>query len=387
MKIVHVINYFQHQLGYQEYFLAREQAKAGHDVAVITSNKYFPYPDYEKTAKPILGERVFHPREEDIEGFKVIRLKGIFEQPGRRIWLLGLFEKLREIRPDLVICHGEYTYYTLSLAFIRKLLKFKLVVDCHALYTELSKDKAGVFSKIVKYIFRTFVWSDRSIAWIAVADQCRNLMVNEYGFEGNIPVVPLGSDVHRFMPDFKTRSKMRNNLGVKDGEILIIYTGKLVYSKDPALILEACEELFEKYQLKILFVGDLAESYEGRFNVLKSRMNDRVIHIGAVSNSQIHQYYQAADIAVWPKEASMSSVDAMSCGLPIIVSNYLTERLKNNNGIGIKESNIADLRNAIEKLSSDAELRVSMGMQGRKLVEMELSWEKIAKKFVEIASE
>ena len=57
MKIIQIINYFQHQIGYQEYFLAKEQAEAGHNVTIISSDRYFPFPDYESTVKSILGNR------------------------------------------------------------------------------------------------------------------------------------------------------------------------------------------------------------------------------------------------------------------------------------------------------------------------------------------
>ena len=57
MKIVHVCDYIQPQLGYQEYYLAKEHAKMGHEVTVITSDRYYPFPNYENTAEKILGDR------------------------------------------------------------------------------------------------------------------------------------------------------------------------------------------------------------------------------------------------------------------------------------------------------------------------------------------
>jgi hypothetical protein len=42
MKIVHIVDYFQPVLGYQEAFLAKEHAKLGHEVFVITSDRYAP---------------------------------------------------------------------------------------------------------------------------------------------------------------------------------------------------------------------------------------------------------------------------------------------------------------------------------------------------------
>jgi len=37
VRILHVTQYFLPWLGYQEYYLAREQARAGHEVMVLTS--------------------------------------------------------------------------------------------------------------------------------------------------------------------------------------------------------------------------------------------------------------------------------------------------------------------------------------------------------------
>ena len=36
MKIVHLIGYFQPEFGYKEYYIARNQLKAGHEVHLIT---------------------------------------------------------------------------------------------------------------------------------------------------------------------------------------------------------------------------------------------------------------------------------------------------------------------------------------------------------------
>ena len=70
MKILHIINYFQPQLGYQEYFLAKEQVKMGHKVYVVTSNLYFPFPNYEQTFQNILGPRKFNPGNKNIDGIR-----------------------------------------------------------------------------------------------------------------------------------------------------------------------------------------------------------------------------------------------------------------------------------------------------------------------------
>lgn len=386
MKIVHVINYFQHQLGYQEYYLAKEHAKAGHDVYVITSNKYFPFPDYDNTLKNILGEREFKPREESIDGIKVIRLKGKLEQPARRIWLKGLLKKIREIKPDIIISHGESTYSTAILSLMLKFSKFKLITDSHTHYTEYYKKDKSFKTKIILFFFRNLVWKNKKLKIIAVTNQTKVFLNREYEIDSDkMNIIPLGTDTEMFCPDLDIRKSVRNELNISDNEILIIYTGKIVQSKNPALIIEACSGLFNKYNLKIIYIGSVGKEYSDKFNRLKKDFDKYIIHHEAVPNSEIHKYYQAADIGIWPKEASMSSVDAVSCGLPVIISDYLGERISNQNGIGIKENNLESLKKAILELVSDKKLLELMGKNGRLLAEKHFDWKYISQQFIELA--
>ena len=57
MRILHVIHYYHEGFGYQENWLAAHQIKLGHEVCVVTSDYYFPFPNYEATMAPTLGSR------------------------------------------------------------------------------------------------------------------------------------------------------------------------------------------------------------------------------------------------------------------------------------------------------------------------------------------
>ena len=48
MKILHVLGYYQPEFGYKEYFLAREQVKAGHEVYIVASDVIYPFKEIEK---------------------------------------------------------------------------------------------------------------------------------------------------------------------------------------------------------------------------------------------------------------------------------------------------------------------------------------------------
>ena len=44
-----------------------------------------------------------------------------------------------------------------------------------------------------------------------------------------------------------------------------------------------------------------------------------------MSHRQLSAHYRAADIGIWPRQESMSMIDAASSGVPLIVSDKIGE--------------------------------------------------------------
>ena len=142
MRIVHIQDYFCPVLGYQETFLPREQSKLGHEVYMVTSDRYNPLIYSEN--KDLLGNRRILDAGFFIEeGIQVWRLKTLFEIP-HLIWVLGLESKVKELKPDIVIMHAVNNFYSLRIARLKKKLgNFKLIYDDHMLFN-LSSSKLRV---------------------------------------------------------------------------------------------------------------------------------------------------------------------------------------------------------------------------------------------------
>jgi glycosyltransferase involved in cell wall biosynthesis len=381
---VHLCNYFQPKLGYQEYFLSNEHSKMGHEVTVVTSERYFPFPDYDNTVYPVLGKRVGDAGEFDYEGFKVIKLNIAFEF-SKRVWLRGLKGVLKRLQPDVVICHGIGNFNALRAARLKSKLGFKLVVDDHMLISEKNNSIIGqLYYKA--FNFRGIYQNADRI--VGVADECVEYIVDQYKFpRSRVEMIPLGADIDLFQFNRTLGENFRKKHGIDPDAIVITYTGKHTFKKGPHNILMALEKLksgLGDKKVVALFIGNMEASYEETFNSHVQKVADKikVVRIAAVTNKELVDIYSATDVAVWPRQGSMSMIEASSCEVAIVCCDFLTERYKNNNGIPIKEDDIDDLARAFDFLIKNDEERRAMGRRGRELIKNEMSWRIIAERFI-----
>lgn len=389
MKIAHVTHYFQPKLGYQEFYLAKKQKEQGHDVTVITSNKFTPFLNY--TLAPGVANKCNAKTGKFIEeGFIVYRLSTPIELK-RRMWLLGLESTITKLKPDAVHVHGIFNITAVRVAKLKKKLGFNLIYDSHmhrSIY-----DRSHIYMKIYHNLFKTFfipkILKEADI-FVGTCEETKQLISEEYGIPNDkIIVIPLGADADLFEKDLNQRKIVRDKLNINPDEVVLIYAGKLTPEKAPHLLLDASTDIIKKNKkIKLLFVGNGLQKYilDMKKKSMKNKIEDNVIFFNAVSNKELYKYYSAADIGVWPAQESQTMIEAAATSLPIIIkqSEAMEERISNKNGLMYKEGNVANLRRCVLQLLNDEKLRREMGRRGRELVEKKFNWDVISKQFVEV---
>lgn len=170
---------------------------------------------------------------------------------------------------------------------------------------------------------------------------------------------------------------IRKDLDISEDELLCIWTGRLTSNKMPCLLARAVDELcMSGYKFRALFIGN--GPAEGS---LKKFSNITVLPF--MPWSKLPPYYRAADIAVWPRSITTSTLDASACGLPIILSDQekATERWK---GIGLTyaEGDLSSLKNKLVMFLNN-EYRKKLGQSAFLKMKTSFSWELIAKEFLE----
>ena len=213
MKIVHLVDYFMPQLGYQECLLAKYHAKK-HEVIVLTSDKYYPFSTYQTSYQNLLGARQRNTGEKKINSYKIKRLKSYFEIPSSTLILYkGILKELKKIQPDLVICHGIIKPTILWVClYKRKNPNCKLIVDHHeAIYNTNLKDSLlkRVYLNLWKILLRPLIlkYTDKLIA----TGSAEKEFAVKYLFDGKnadkIKKISLGADDEVFFVDKNKRKK------------------------------------------------------------------------------------------------------------------------------------------------------------------------------------
>lgn len=377
--------YFQPALGYDDLFLSIAQQRAGHAVTIITSDRYRPFPDYASTVEPILGPRRVGEGRRQEAGLDTIRLPVLFEVR-TQVWLRRLRATLRSLTPDVIHLHGALSILGGQTGSICRTLGYTLVADSHhepeTFWVE-EPSRRAFFAALRLWCRPRLLRGARAFAAINPASQI--IFARELGLASDaVRVIPLGADTERFRFDPEARRRTRAELGIPPEAVTAIYAGKAIPDKDVHVLAEAfVRAAARRPELWLLLVGSADPAYRRGIEQTLEPVSARVRWRPPVPNAELPGCYAAADIGVWPSESSNAMIEAAAVGLPLVVADTAAtaDRIANGNGIGVARGDVGGFAAAIERLAADKTIRHAMGRRGRELVEREMSWDALARRW------
>lgn len=387
MKILYVVDYYQPQLGYSEYFIPQELKRKGHKVTILTSNYYYPFPNYTDTAGKILG-----PRQQAAGTFKLDGIEVIKEPLVLEIFTRAIFRNhekhVRRLRPDLVIVNKSAGFNTIRMAQLKPKYGYRYIsYDAHLPSGFLAVGNQYA-KEIFYWLFRVFFASlinTQADALVAVQEDTTIIMERYYG-QKNIVHIPLGTDTRRFKFDRSAGKKIRSKLKIKSRDFVVIYTGKIIQTKGVILLFKALNTLWSKgLKIHLVLVGNGNQEYMAEcYDQVDSQYHDFIHHVGFTQNKDLYKYYSAANVGVWPLEESTAMNDAAACELPFIANHTIGARvrLSNKNALTYKKGNVADLAKKIKYLYSHPTQTKQMGKRGKALIDTKLSWSRIVDQYL-----
>ncbi len=345
---------------------AKALVKKGFEVHVVTPHNQGAV--YEEIMD---GIQVHRFRWWEPKPFKaLVYFKGLKDYIRLLTYLISLFFCLIQInrKYNIEIMHAHSVIPTGFVgAIIAKLLNVPFFITAHGMDV-YNFEKYSIFRHILLFSLNS---GDSAIA---VSEDLVEKM-RFLGVDVNKIVLLMNAvDTERFKP---ARNKLlRNKYHIHDKELLILFVGYLDVFKGIFEILNAFHNLKNKSSnLKLMMVGGGPKESELKTLVSEFDLEDAVIFTGEVKPGIIQEYYQAADIFVLPshiKGVPVVVIEAMACGLPVVVSN--TEIVEDGlNGFLVPHNNSELLANKIEILVNDPVLREKFRKESIKTINKEFN--------------
>ena len=383
LRIVHVADYVMPTMGYQEFALAKWNVLHGHEVHVITGDRYTPVPDYEHTWEPLLGSRIVETGVGAVDGVAIHRIPCALEFR-RRIWLSGLGQKIDSLSPDVVLCHGTTSPLAFALPSICRKLRIPLIMDNHMAFVA---QRTGALGKVYYSALRMLTrlkLNDHVCCFLGVSQESCDFMIQEQAIPPEkVQLLDIGVDTDLFRPDDSARLKVRSQYDIPAGATIVMQTGKLTRDKSPHWLTEAMAPIMKQDpNIWLVFVGAAPSDYldEIMRPIHQHQVTDRLRFIPLVPVHDLISIYNMADVCVYPDASSLSCMEAAACGRPVIVTDLPWGRSRQEAGATLcyKTGDTADLRCRVKELISDPDARQRTGQRARRAVLESYSYDVIA---------
>ena len=304
-------------------------------------------------------------------------------------------KKMVHLRPHIVIVNDTSVYTGLVGFVCSKILNKKLLVDYNdlmGLYTfELvGKKMSGVTRRILGRILilveDTLVRHCWKVTTITV-------FIKNYASTRNVRkdiiVIPNGVDMSLFDPTRVTGLETRSKYGVKDGEKLCVYAGRVDEVAGAETILKTTKLLKHEKTIKFMVVG------EGNPEMLNELSKcDNVILTGSVPKEDIPKYLAAADCVLVPFPDNVAShgisplklFEALAMEKPVIASaiSGIKEAALQDPNVILVGNDPSCWASAVIRLARSGEITTRQRQNSREVVREKYDFDHLAAAFGEV---
>jgi glycosyltransferase involved in cell wall biosynthesis len=405
VKILYVSQYFPPEMGApaaRVAELACHWARDGHEVTVLTG-----FPNHPTGVVPHEYRRKFRHlvAREQTNGVNVVRT-WLLPFPNRRTYErmlnyssfclsaagTGLFTE----RPDVVIASSPQLLVGLSGWWLARCKRSRFIFEVRDLWPE-SLAAVGLGNA------RSLVY--RFLAWIAgflyrnsdhivvVTPAFKEFLVLHWQVAPEkISVIENGVEAELFSP--RTESHLRTDLGA-DGKFVVSYIGTMGNAHGLQTLVETAAQLQESApDVLFMLVGEGAEK-EQLVSLVRSRGLTNLRFVDQQSREKIPAYICASDacLVLLKKSEIFKTVipskmlEFMSCARPVILgvegqARKILEAAQA--GICIEPENPSDLAQSVLRLAADAQLRETLGRNGRRYILQHFSRQQSAFTYLEV---
>ncbi|TMK33775.1 MAG: glycosyltransferase family 1 protein [Actinobacteria bacterium] len=203
------------------------------------------------------------------------------------------------------------------------------------------------------------------------------------GFE-RLGVLGRGVDGGRFDPARRS-AKLRASWGVADGDLVVLYVGRLAPEKNVELAVEAYRAMQRACggALRFVVVGD------GPLGAALARAHPDLVFCGFRTGDELTAHYASADLFLFPSETETFgnvTLEAMASGLAVVAYDYAAARVHVENGVTGALARPGDARGFIDAavaLAVAPEALPAMRRRARAAMEA-VDWSRVVGRFEQL---
>lgn len=356
LRILHVLTHGNVTRGgaIQALLLARSQVAVGHSVTLLCNSK--PSAELDATFDPWKTPGItFGAFDMGLDGYENFRE------------ILRMRRYLKDLRPDVIHVHRDTALVFMWLA------TFGLDLPGTA------PGPAFISQRGTTHDFRSSLIahahkSPRVHRIIGVAEAVKTALVRYGVHESKVEVVYGSCDLERFDPARADRSAVRDELGLRPEQKLIVQVGELHKKKAPGLLVKAARRVVAiEPDCVFAFVGKGTKERKVRELTARYGLGDKIRLLGF--RTDIPNVYAAADIAVNSsiKDEGLTGAlrEALAMACPTVATNTdgNPELVRDGEtGVLVDKGNAEALAVGILRLLRDPARGRAMGQRGRQLV-------------------
>lgn len=386
MKILHFSNSFFPCLEYGGvvnfvYQLTKTQVKNKDEVSVYTTDGCI--------------KRLKNDSIEDVNGVKVFYFKNLSNFVIMKLKMASPYKMPFKIKKDVLnndILHiHEHRTILAILANWASKNKKPYVLHSHGSALPFFQ------KKLLKNIF-DFLWGNSILKNASRVIALTKIEAGHYiemGVpESKIRIVPNAIDLNEFN-NLPEKGNFRNKFNISPNDNVILFLGRLHKIKGADILIKAFKILIDEKKsddLKLVLVGP----DDGYLNYLedlvhKLKIEDKVIFTGSLIKEDKLEVFVDSDIFVCPSRYDSfptTVLEAMACSKPVLLSKncHIYEWIHEKAGIAF-DLNEIDLKESLNILLFDDELKKKYSNNGPKIIEENFTWDCVSKQLDKIYNE
>ena len=355
--------------------LCKGLAKRGHQVSLYTTNA-----DENEILNVPLGVSTL---EEGVEVFFYPAQKIIFGNVLSYPLVAALKHRVPNV--DLVLIHSMYQLTSTAAAFYCRKFRVPYVVRPHGIMDpKLARRRRWLLKWAYIQLF------EKRNLNCAAAIQYSSRMEDEMArhfIQVKSPslLIPEGVSLKPF-EKLPNRGNFRDKYPEMEGKSLILHLGRIHQKKGLDLLVEAFSRVAARRDdIHLVLAGSGDKGYVMQITKMLHDLDvfDRTTITGQLDEDEKLAILRDADIFVLASHGEnfgISVVEAMACGLPVIISDKVgiwREILEASAGT-VTKCQPEEIADAIDNLLNDSELRMAMGQRGKNIARDKFSSDRMS---------